>query len=257
MKYMVTILTKSTLITLCSLIVFIVIRTVFHTDTMIADIGVLGLFGSFFGVLFGILSAFVVFEVWGQYNKTVALIEKEAMNLEKIFRLAFYFRDKKFLTNMENVVNRYITMVCEQEFPALSQGSRVSPAGKIFREISQLICSVKFDDNHDQVVFDHMLAEYNTLAEVRSERLVQSLARLPNLLRIFLYMSSFLATSVLLVAPVIIVPFGLLCTGGFVFILSLVLQLVEDLDNPFVGYWNINVEPYKRAQKHIKEDYTF
>jgi hypothetical protein len=35
----------------------------------------------------------------------------------------------------------------------------------------------------------------------------------------------------------------------------MIFQLVEDLDNPFVGHWNITPEPFERAMKHIEEDY--
>jgi len=35
----------------------------------------------------------------------------------------------------------------------------------------------------------------------------------------------------------------------------MIFQIIEDLDNPFVGHWNLTPEPFARALKHIEEDY--
>ena len=55
----------------------------------------------------------------------------------------------------------------------------------------------------------------------------------------------------------IILPFanpvyGMLSTFGLGFVLAMVYQLIEDLDNPFVGNWNITPEPFEKALKHIE-----
>ncbi|MBI3385309.1 hypothetical protein HY030_03910 [Candidatus Gottesmanbacteria bacterium] len=42
---------------------------------------------------------------------------------------------------------------------------------------------------------------------------------------------------------------------GIMFILAMLFQLVEDLNNPFEGHWKLTTEPFERAMKHIKEDY--
>lgn len=31
--------------------------------------------------------------------------------------------------------------------------------------------------------------------------------------------------------------------------------MIEDLDNPFMGNFNVTTEPFERALKHIEEDY--
>ena len=49
--------------------------------------------------------------------------------------------------------------------------------------------------------------------------------------------------------------FSLFTAGIIGFVISMVLQLVEDLDNPFIGHWNITPEPFERALEHIEQDY--
>ena len=78
---------KSFLTSLLILFISYLIRTIFHTDQYLVDVGGLSAFVSGFATLSGILIAFVVFEVWNEYNKTSLLIDREAQGLERLFLL--------------------------------------------------------------------------------------------------------------------------------------------------------------------------
>lgn len=230
-------------------------RLVFKTDSFLPDVGGLSVFVSVFGTLYGIMTAFVVFEVWSQFNATTKFIDQEALGLERLFRLTLYFRDVKLTEKMKKAIEKYIKLVITEEFPKISKMERSSKTSSVFREISQIIKDVKFDDNHDRVVFDHIIRHYGELSQARVDRMNQSLTRLPKLLKSFLYISSGLALLLFILMPFANPYYGFLTTGTLAFILAMVFQLVEDLDNPFVGYWNISPEAFERALKHIEEDY--
>ena len=83
--------------------------------------------------------------------------------------------------------------VIADRFQTLGVGKRNDQLSKTFRLISKIIQDVKFDDDHDQIVFDHVLAQYGTLSTIRTERINQSLMRLPTILRVFVYLSSLIA----------------------------------------------------------------
>lgn len=251
----ITILTSS-LFALLSAAAMYLCRLVLKTDTFLTDVGGLGAFLTVFGTLYGIMAAFVVFEVWSQYNKTIELIDKEALGLEGLFRLTLYFRDKKLTARMKQVIRNYADLVIEGKFQKLGSGERNEKTGKVFREIARVIQDIKFNDDHDQVVFHHITDHFRNLSETRTARITQSLARLPTLLKIFLYASSLVALLTFILMPFQNVYYGLLASGSLGFILAMIFQLVEDLDNPFVGHWNVTPEPFSRALKHIEEDYN-
>jgi hypothetical protein len=250
-----TVIIKSILVSVVALVLMYLVRTFFRTDLFIADVGGLGTFLSVFGTLYGILAAFVVFEVWGEFNKTQNLIDQEASGLERLFRLTLYFRDSKLTKKMKETIVAYAKIVIEGKFRKIGGGERNVEAGKTFRNIAQIIREVTFDDDHDHVVFDHIVAHYGHLSEVRAERITQSLQRLPVLLKAFLYISSTIVLITLIAMPFANQYYGFAAVLGLSFILAMVVQLVEDLDNPFVGQWNITPEPFVRALKHIEEDY--
>ncbi|MCL4390003.1 MAG: DUF4239 domain-containing protein [Patescibacteria group bacterium] len=201
------------------------------------------------------MAAFVVFEVWNQYNTTSQLVDKEAQGLERLFRLSLYFRDDKFTKKMLAAIKNYADLVITDKFRGLGNGERSAEMGKAFRKISELIRDIRFNDNHDSVIFHHIVDHYGQLGLTRTERINQSLTRLPILLKAFLYTSSLFALLTFILMPFSNMYYGFLATGSLGFVLAMVFQLVEDLDNPFVGYWNITPEPFERTIRHIEEDY--
>lgn len=233
-----------------------IVRSIFHTDLYLSDVGGLSTFIGAFATLFGLLSAFVVFEVWGQYNKTVLYVDKEATGLERLFRLTLYFRDAKLTKKMSEAISKYANMVIKGRFQTLGQGSRNTDNGIAFRDISRVIREIKFDDNHDEIIFDHIIAHYGNLSEMRTERINQSLARLPTLLKTFLYIASLFVVTCLAIMPFANVYYSIFAVFCMTFVIVMIYFLIEDLDNPFVGNWNITPEPFERALKHIQEDYN-
>lgn len=96
---------------------------------------------------------------------------------------------------------------------------------------------------------------YGALGQIRTERLNQSLARLPSLLKSFIYISSFFALIVFLFMPFENQNYGLLSVAIIAFLQAMVFHIIEDLDNPFIGHWQLTPERFARALQHIKEDY--
>lgn len=233
-----------------------IVRLFFHTDLYLTDVGGLSTFIGAFATLFGLLSAFVVFEVWGQYNKTVLYVDEEASGLERLYRLTLNFRDKKLNEKMSQAISKYAKMVIEGKFQTLGTGQRNTETGIALRDISKVIRDIKFDDDHDVIIFDHIIAHYEDLSQMRTERINQSLTRLPALLKIFLYVASFFVITCLVIMPFANVYYLFYTVFCMTFVITMIYFLIEDLDNPFVGNWNITPEPFERALKHINEDYN-
>lgn len=231
-------------------------RVFLHTDLYLSDVGGIATFFAVFGILYGIMAAFVVFEVWNQYNTTVELVEKEANGLERLFSLTLYFRDKKLIETMRLAIKKYADIVIAERFKGLGLGQRNKEAGLAFRQISQVINEAKFDDDHDSIVFDHLLEHYGELSVTRSVRINQSLSRLPTLLKLFIYVASLFVLLLFILTPFSNQYYGYVSVVALGFVLAMVSQLIEDLDNPFEGVWNITPEPFERSLKHIEEDYS-
>lgn len=252
---MYTVVLKSFLFSLFAIILSFAARTLFGTNRYLTDVGGIGVFATIFGTLYGIMTAFIVFEVWAQYNKTQALVEKEALGLERLFSLTLYFRDDKLTKKMKEAIFKYADIIIQEKFSKLASGERNREAGRVFRKISEVIKYIHFEDNRGSVIFDKIIQHYGDLSETRTERTNQSLSRLPVLLKIFLYLTSGFALLTLLIMPFAEMVYSFITVGTLAFFLAMILQIIDDLDNPFRGNWNITPEPFKRALNRIEEDY--
>jgi hypothetical protein len=246
---------RSLLFALVAVVASYLFRVFFHTDTYLADVGGLSAFLSVFGTLYGILAAFVVFEVWNQYNHISELIDKEAQGLERLYRLTLYFRDDKLTAQVKNAIAEYADIIIEGKFGKLAAGLRNVDHGLAFRKMADIIRHVEFDDDHDSIVFEQIVEHYGNLGQIRTERLNQSLSRLPVLLKSFIYIASFFALATFVMMPFLNQYYGFLSVFIIGFLQAMIFQIIEDLDNPFVGHWNLTPEPFARALKHIEEDY--
>jgi hypothetical protein len=146
-------------------------RTYLHTDLFLTDVSGLSAFLSVFGTLYGILAAFVVFEVWSQYNHVSELIDKESQGLERLYRLTLYFRDDKLTAQVKNAIAEYANIIIQGKFGKLAAGLRNVDHGLAFRKIADIIRHVEFDDDHDSIVFEQIVEHYGNLGQIRTERL--------------------------------------------------------------------------------------
>lgn len=254
---MVTVIGKALLLSIISIAITYLTRLFIHPENYLSDVGGLSAFATVFGTLYGIMTAFIVFEVWAQYNKISQIVGQEALGLERLFRLALNFKNDKFAQDIKRAIKSYANLIIEGKFKKLGQGERNTATSSVFRKITKVIQEIKLGSDKDRVVFDHLIRHYEELSKIRTERVDQSLIRLPGLLKYFLYISSFVTLLVFIVMPFSNLVFSFLVIGVLTFIVSMILLIVEDLDNPFIGYWNITPEPFERALKHIDKDYNY
>lgn len=226
-----------------------------HTELYLEDVGGLSSFLGVFGTLYGILAAFVVLEVWTQFNRISALIDKEAQALEQLFRLSLYFRDSGLTERIKAGIRDYIGHIVQGRFAQLARGERNVQSGLALRKISEVIQDVEFDDDHDSIVFEQIVQHYGEVAALRTERTNQSRNRLPRFLKHFIYIASLFALVTFLFMPFTSPYYGLLAAFVIGFLQAMVFQLIEELDNPFRGRLQLTPAPFARALKHIEEDY--
>ena len=253
--YLISLIGKSLFFSLVAILFAYFSNYLLNIQAYLSDVSGIGSFVSIFGTLYGIFTAFIVLEVWGQFNKITGLIDEEAHGLERLYRLTLYFKDKRLNQEMLKAIKDYANLVIKSKFKSLGKGERNPATAEAFRKIAGIIKSVRFDDEHDSIVFNSIIEHYGRLHEIRSARITQSIARLPMPLKSFLYITSFMAVAFFILMPFSNIYYSFLIVGSLAFVLSMILQLIKDLDNPFVGHWNVTIEPFERSLRHIEEDY--
>ncbi|MGH7245668.1 MAG: hypothetical protein ACREGI_01895 [Candidatus Levyibacteriota bacterium] len=246
---------RAFLFTIVTVIIMFAVEHFLHTDKYLQDIGGISAFLVVYGALYGITAAFIVVEVWVKFNNTKQLIEKEAQGIEKFYNLTLYFRDSKLTKKVKALILDYITIIKHESFAQMGEGTKHTDEEKLFRKIAVTIRDIEFDDNHDNVLFGSLVEHYGELAQLRTERIHVCTVRLPEPLRVFFYASTVFTVLSFVFMPFVNIYYGLLVTGFLVFSLSMLISIVEGLDNPVKGYWKITPRAFEDAWEHIQGSY--
>lgn len=211
--------------------------------TYIDDTGGLSIFITSFGTIYGIIVGFIVIEVWTQKNNIQKLLEKEAKDIEGLYFLVHYFNDTELEKKLKKRLLKYVNVILKLRFDDMSATVRNQKIDKIFMNISRLFDGIKFDEEQDPIIFEQMLNQFKELKDTRTERIRESLIRLPTPIQLFILLGSFVMVLAMIVTPFSNQLLAVCSVLSLTFFVVFVQQIINDLDNPFVGYWNVDFEP--------------
>ena len=207
------------------------------------------------GTLYAVLLAFVVYVVWTQYNDATAAVEREANEIADLYRtvggLAAEARDR-----VQAELRAYVRVVVDEEWPAMAHGESSARAADSLEQVWRKLTALEPRAVREEALFAEALARFNDLSDTRMHRLVASRLRLPPTLWLLLLTGALLtAGSMLLFGPASFAAHSLM-TAAITGLISFVLYVVADLDNPFWGDWRVSAEPIERALAHTSTTST-
>lgn len=201
--------------------------------------------------IYTLIIAFIIVEVWSQFNSISTFLASESKALTSIWNYTDYLNDKKIDSKMRKALVEYVKAVTTREKDKAAIGERSKHPSKELVSILRVIDSVKFNDDRDAAVFPNLVDSFESLSSSRSERIDASTNRIPPFLSLL-----FQVLSVLTLLFFMFVRFESLLVGAFaIAVLSLVIStaylLVDDMDNPFDGFWNVDYSPLLEAKEYI------
>jgi hypothetical protein len=102
-------------------------------------------------------------------------------------------------------------------------------------------------------IYNELLARFNDLSDARTARIASGLARIPLPLRVLLYFGGISTVASMYLFGVenfaVHAATVALLSGA----VSNMLLVIEDLDAPFEGYWQVPVELFERLRRYAAE----
>jgi hypothetical protein len=239
----------SLIVTALSVVVYLSLGS----QVMIDNIGGVGLFISFLGTIYTLISAFIIAEVWGQFNGMGEMLSSEAKSISAIWDNIDYLNDQKISEGMRKVLSAYIERLMQVEISEASKLVRSIHPSDELKAIHKVIDEIKFDDGRDSSIYPALIADYETLSSIRAKRIEAGLSRIPLFLKSLLIILTF----ILILSFVFLGFSNILLYSACVFFVSLISSLiykvVVDLDSPYEGIWNIDTNMLSQSLKYIKE----
>jgi uncharacterized membrane protein YraQ (UPF0718 family) len=192
------------------------------------------------GVVYAVLLALMVIAVWESYVAAEDTVQREASELDDVFRIAHQVPQPEG-RQLQELARSYARVVVDEEWALMEQGRTSPRAWDLLDEISLSMSNVEVRTKEDQVVYAEGLNRIDELADARNARLVEAEESIPAIL-----------WGVLVAGGIVIVGFtylfGLentlahtLMVAALTLVISSVLFTIGLLEHPFSG--NVRVGP--------------
>ncbi len=205
------------------------------------------------GTIYAVLLAFVVSAVWGQFNESRTVVEREATEVVDLFRIIDGFRTEA-RRPLHRALARYLDAVIGHEWRAMATGDDAT-SEKIGAELDVVwrgLHCFEAQTDCERTLHGEALSRFNDLSDARTERLTAARTRMPLGLRLLLYVGALVMTASMFLLGVRSFTIHAVITGAFAASISHVLYLVEDLDDAFSGLWQVSTAPFERARRHVR-----
>jgi len=229
------------------------VRTTLGQSFFLQDLGGVGLIVSFQGTIYTLISAFIIAEVWGQFNGMSQRLSEEAKSLASLWDGMDYLNDEGSSKKMKVALLSYLSVLMGKEIKEASKLVRSVHPSVELKAIHQVIDEIKFDDMRDSSIYPSLISDYEVLSSVRANRIEAGLSRIPLFLK-----SLLIVLTVMLVLSFIFLGFNstwifLASVFSVSMITNLIYKVVSDLDNPYEGIWNIDTVMLQQVKEYIEK----
>jgi Protein of unknown function (DUF4239) len=203
------------------------------------------------GGLYSIIVAFLIYVVWDQFNRVQTGMAREAAALEDLCRASTFFTDRESASRIRSAVKSYAKATASDEPGHLASGKASMVAHATFGTLGQAVRGAAVQTDKDQTAYAEVLGALRRVTDARDERLGVSTSRIPGTLWSMVVFGATLVVAGFLVLDLGWTPLSVAVAAAVAGILTFILSVVRDMDNPFVGVWKVSYTALTDAASRI------
>jgi hypothetical protein len=229
-------------------------RQVLDPATLAASNNEVGNYIQALGSIYAVVAAFVIYVVWGQFNDARGQIEKEAAELVDLYRLADGFPDES-RRELQAKLRDYADTVLDSELAAIAACDHgpLEHTSELLDGVWDVLHRCEPMSECHKSLHAEALSRYNELSDVRTARLTSARTRIPLGLRMLLYIGAVILVGSMYLIAIERFWIHALITAALAAAVAHILYIVEDLDDPFAGYWQVPRDAFARARDYMRK----
>jgi uncharacterized membrane protein YraQ (UPF0718 family) len=196
------------------------------------------------GVIYAVLIALLVIAVWEDFDAARDTVDREAGELDDVFRLAHSLPDPEG-RQLQELARSYAQVVVDEEWALMAQGRTSPRAWDLLDEMTLRFENVEVSTRAEQVMFAEALDRMNELEDARNARLVEAREGIP-----------FVLWGVLVGTGIVVVGFAYLfgventlvhklMVAALALLISSVLFTIGVFEHPFSGDVRVGPEAFE------------
>jgi len=206
-----------------------------------------------FGLLYGVVVAFVVFVTWSGYDEATKNLQMEANETIDIFHSAKAFPEPVRTTIRQGLMD-YATSVHADELKRMSVGEISLHSRSTLRNLINLFNTMDQGSAPNRELYAESLRCLNQLAEYRRLRVFAGNNTIPSAIWLVLLTGGLITVSYTYFLGVKNVRAQYLMTAALTVTITLILVLIYILDHPFTGASGVSVEPLRQAMDVMQQN---
>lgn len=227
-----------------------------HLSELNLQEGDLANFGNFiewFGVPYGLLITLVLVNVWTQFETTNREFDREADGVFALFNTYSLISDIRTKKLVNTILYYYVKHTRNQYSEEYKNNTLKHIGEKRLIWVRQLTGNLLLQTDKNDILVAELFRLVNKVIDDRGDRLSFSKQRMPKPVLILSLISS-----ILWLMPFFTLSFSdtfiqILYLGGTTFVVTSLLLIIVDLDDPFYGTWRINHDSWDELLLEIKK----
>ena len=236
----------------------LLIKPYVQYEGIFEDLAIWGIFFSVFGIVYAIVAGFLLVTVLTKYSDLSQTIENELNAIETVRDFLTYLEDIPAETKRNTLValSNYSASILDKEWGEMS--SAVEPMDSdTSEELYEIMRKSKRMTPHsetDNIVFTSIIENISDITKLRTKRIALANDRLPPRLRLLMTFMSIVIITAFMLLGVKSIYTHLAIIISLTVSIHLLYMIIEDLDHPFFGIWNINKRPLDELVTRFKKD---
>lgn len=206
-----------------------------------------------FGLLYGVVVAFVVFVTWSGYDEATKNLQLEANEAIDIFHSAKAFPEPVSKTIQQGLMN-YIASVYNDELKRMAVGEVSLHSRSSLRDLIILFNNMDQTSAPNRELYAESLRCLNKLAEYRRLRVFAGNNTIPSVIWLVLLIGGLITVAYTYFLGVKNIRAQYLMTTALTVTITLILVLIYILDHPFTGRSSVSIEPLRQTMEVMQQD---
>ncbi|WP_018254049.1 bestrophin-like domain [Salinispora mooreana] len=202
------------------------------------------------GTLYALLLVLTALTVYGTYSQAGLAVATEAADLKALHNVVSEYPEPT-RSELTGLLNEYVDYMVDEAWPAYQRGDDVDGDRVLEEQISRAILSFTPGSEKDQQLSGLALSEFEDWSKSRQIRSTFSTAALPQTLWFTLLIGAVAIILMSCLIPTRTRTGSLVLVSAIAGMISLLLFVVERVDDPFRGSMNVSATPYKTVGKQF------
>src|SRR5438034_3371160 len=205
-----------------------------------------------FGLLYGVVVAFVVFVTWSGYDDAKKNLEMEGNEADDIFHITKTFPDPARGMIQQELMD-YVASVYNDELKRMSEGEINLHSNRAMARLITVFYQIDEKSVPNRELYAESLTHLNNLAQHRRLRIFAGNNTVPPVIWLVLLVGGVITVSYTYFFGMKNIKTQYMLTATLTVTITLILFLIYVLDHPFTGTSKVSTEPLKQVMEILQK----